>query len=346
MTRPRGFGSDNHAGVLPEVLTALARVNEGHAASYGHDPYTEEVEQRIARGFGPDAQAFFVFNGTGANVVAMRALCRPWDGVICAESSHMHVDEGGAPERVGGFKLLTVTTPDGKLTPELVATRLVRFGDEHAVQPGVVSVTQSTELGTRYSVEELRALADQAHAHGMLLHVDGARLANAAAALGCSLGEAAGDADAISFGGTKAGLMVGEAVVFVRAGLGEPARYLRKQSMQLASKMRFLAAQFEALLTDERWRAAAEHANAMAQRLAAGVRDVPGVRITQAVEANAVFAVLPPGAAEALQADWRFYTWDERTGEVRWMCSWDTTAEDVDAFAAAVAEEVAGCLVR
>lgn len=339
--RPRGFGSDNHAGVLPEALAALGRVNEGHAPSYGHDPYTEQVEAQLCAEFGDGARAFFVFNGTGANVVTMRALCRPWEGVVCAESAHLNVDEGGAPEWVGGLKLLTLPTADGKLTPDLVRLRLVRFGDEHAVQPKVVSVTQTTELGTLYTPDELRALADLAHEHGLLLHVDGARLTNAAAALGCSLAEAAAGADAISFGGTKAGLIFGEAVVFTRPELAEPALYLRKQSMQLASKMRFVAAQFEALLEGERWRAAAGHANAMAQRLAERVGAIDGVTITQTVEANVVFAILPPGVADRLRQDWFFYTWDENTGEVRWMCSWDTTEDDVDAFAAAVEEAVA-----
>jgi threonine aldolase len=341
----RGFGSDNHAGVLPEALDAIARVNEGHSPSYGHDRHSARVEELLQGEFGRDARAFLVFNGTGANVMAMRALCRPWEGVICAESSHMNVDEGGAPERIGGLKLLTVATPDGKLTPELARTRIVRLGDEHAVQPKVISVTQSTELGTLYSVDELRALAALAHGNGMLLHVDGARLTNAAAALDCSLAEASSGADAISFGGTKAGLMFGEAVIFTRPELAEGALYLRKQSMQLASKMRFVAAQFEALLIGERWRTSAGHANAMARRLAERIRAIGEVRITQAVEANVVFAILPPGAAERLQRDWHFYTWDEATGEVRWMCSWDTTEEDVDTFAAAV-QEVVGSPVR
>jgi threonine aldolase len=330
--RPRGFGSDNHAGVLPEVLEAIAAANDGHAPSYGHDPFTERVAGRLREELGGDA--FLVFNGTGANVVALRAMCRPWEGVICAETAHLNVDEGGAPERMGGLKLLTVATPDGKLTPELVEPRLVRFGDEHAVQPRVISITQSTEMGTLYTPAELAALAEQAHSHGLHLHVDGARLANAAAALDATLGEAAGEADAISFGGTKAGLMFGEAVVLRRPEHAEGALYLRKQSMQLASKMRFAAAQFDALLDGERWRAAAAHANAMAQRLAAAVGD--HVRITQPVEANAVFAILDPAHAERLREDWFFYTWDEATGEVRWMCSWDTTEEDVDAFAEAV----------
>ncbi|HEV2813339.1 MAG TPA: aminotransferase class I/II-fold pyridoxal phosphate-dependent enzyme [Solirubrobacteraceae bacterium] len=329
---PRGFGSDNHAGVLPEVLDAIAAANHGHAHSYGDDAWTERVRDRLRAELGGDA--FLVFNGTGANVVALRAMCRPWEGVVCADTAHLNVDEGGAPERVGGIKLLTVPTPDGKLTPDLVEPRLVRFGDEHAVQPRVVSITQSSELGTLYTREEVAALAAQAREHGLLLHVDGARLTNAAAALGSSLGEAAGEADAISFGGTKAGLMFGEAIVLRRPELSEAAVYLRKQSMQLASKMRFVAAQFEALLEGERWRAAAGHANAMARRLADAVGDA--VTITQPVEANAVFALVAPERAAKLREEWFFYTWDESTGEVRWMCSWDTTEEDIDAFAAAV----------
>ena len=336
--RERGFGSDNHAGVLPEVLEAFAAANRGHAHSYGDDDWTRRVEDLFRVEFGPDARAFVVFNGTGANVVSLRAACKPWEGVVCADSSHLNVDEGGAPERMGGLKLLTVHAPDGKLTPERIEPRLVRFGDEHAVQPKVISMTQSTELGTVYSARELAALRDLADRHGLLLHVDGARLTNAAAALGCSLGEAAAGADIVSFGGTKAGLLFGEAVVFLHPELADGALYLRKQSMQLASKMRFAAAQFEALLAGERWRAAAEHANAMAARLAEGVAG--SVKTTQLVQANAVFAVLPPGVAEKLREEWFFYTWDELAGEVRWMCAWDTTEEDVDAFAAAVREAV------
>lgn len=339
---PRGFGSDNHAGALPEVLEALVAASDGtHAGSYGHDAWTERLEEAFARELGPDARVFPVFNGTGANTVVMRALCQPWEGVICAETAHVNVDECGAIERVAGRKLLTVPTPDGKLTPELVETRLVRFGDEHATQPKVVSITQSTELGTLYTLDEIAALSAQAHERGLLLHVDGARFTNAAAALGVSLGELATGVDALSFGGTKAGLVFGEAVVFLRPELADSALFLRKQTLQLASKQRFVAAQMLALLEGERWRAAAGNANAMAQKLAARVRAIPGVEITQEVQANVVFAILPPGAAERLQQDWLFYTWDEARGEVRWMCSWDTTEEDVDAFARAV-EEVVG----
>jgi len=337
------FNSDNYAPALPEVVEAVAAVNHGHEPAYGADSVTARVRDLIRAELGEHAEPFLVLNGTGANVIALRAMLRPWEGVICAESAHLNVDEGGAPEVVGGIKLLTVPAPDGKLTPELVATRIARIGDEHAVQPGAVSVTQSTELGTLYTAAELRALADQAHEHGMRLHVDGARLANAAAALDAPLRALTADvgADVVSFGGTKAGLMLGEAVVLLGEDLAPSLPYLRKQSLQLASKMRYVAAQFEALLTGELWRRAAGHANAMAARLAEEVRDLPGVTLTQAVQANVVFAILPPGVAEALQREWGFYTWDEHTGEVRWMCSHDTREEDVDAFAAAVAAAVA-----
>jgi threonine aldolase len=333
------FNSDNYAPVLPEVMDALAAANHGHVPAYGADEVTARVEARLREELGGDARAFLVLNGTGANVVALRAMLRPWQGVVCADTAHLNGDEGGAPEAVGRIKLLTVASPDGKLTPEMVASWLVRLGDEHAVQPGVVSVAQSTELGTLYTPDELAALAEHAHDNGMRLHIDGARLGNAAAALGVPLRAITTDvgADAVSFGGTKAGLMLGEAIVFPRGEFAEALPYLRKQSMHLASKMRYVAAQFEALLEGELWRRSAAHANAMAARLAAAVRDLEGVSITQPVQANVVFAVLPPGVAETLQRDWGFYTWDEHTGEVRWMCSWDTREEDVDAFAAAVA---------
>jgi threonine aldolase len=340
--RERGFASDNHAGVLPEVLEAIGAANSGHAVSYGGDEWTARAEERFREHFGDEARAAIVFNGTGANVVALEALTRPYEATICAATAHLNVDECGAPERVAGLKLLPVDTPDGKLTPDLVKPRLVRFGDEHAVQPKVISITQSTELGTLYSPDEVRALADQAHERGMLLHVDGARLSNAAASLGVPLRAITTDvgADAVSFGGTKNGMLLGEAVVFLHADLGGEVAFLRKQSMQLASKMRFIAAQFDALLSGDLWRVTASQANAMAQRLAAGVGHIDGVTITQRVEANAVFAVLDPQATTYLQKRWRFYVWDEGTGEVRWMCSWDTTPEDVDAFVADVADAV------
>jgi threonine aldolase len=343
-TRPRGFASDNSAGVHPSVLTAIAAVNDGHVLAYGHDPYTQEIERRVAAQFGERAQAFFVFNGSAANVLSLRAACRPWQGAICADSAHVNVDECGAPESVGGVKLLTVPTPDGKLTPELAERRIDRIGEEHVVQPRVLTVSQSTELGTLYQPDELRALAEFAHGHGLVLHVDGSRLTNAAAGLGVSLGEAstALGADIVSFGGTKNGLLGGEAVVFAEPELAEDFLYLRKLTLQLASKMRFVAAQFDAYLTDDLWHRNAAHANAMAARLQAAVAGVDGLRITRAVQANVVFATLPAEAIGPLQDEFSFYTWDERANEVRWMCSWDTTESDVDAFAAAIAQQLAG----
>jgi threonine aldolase len=332
----RGFASDNSATIHPDVLSAIARVNVGHTFGYGHDEYTQGVERLVAAQFSPSARSFFVFNGTGANVVSLRAICRPWDGVICATTAHLNVDECGAPEHIAGVKLLTVETEDGKLTPELVERRLARVGDEHAVQPQVISISQCTELGTVYTREEMRALGEVAREHRLILHVDGARLANAAAALDVKLLAAVGDADVVSFGGTKNGLLAAEAVVFLKPELAHGFLYLRKQSLQLASKMRFLAAQFEALMRDQLWLRCARHANAMAARLAERVRDLPELTITRPVETNAVFAILPPAVTEALQREYPFYVWDARAGEVRWMCSWDTTEGDVDGFAAAV----------
>jgi threonine aldolase len=337
LTERPGFASDNHAGVHPEVMAAVAAANEGHAAAYGADPWTARAAQRFREHFGPAARAFPVFNGTGANVLCLEALTQRWQGIVCARTAHLHVDECGAPERAGR-KLLVVDTPDGRLTPELVEPLLVRIGDEHAIQPRVVSIAQSTELGTVYPPEAVAALADWAHSHGMLLHVDGARLCNAAAALGVPLRALTTDAgvDAVSFGGTKNGLMGAEAVVLLRDDAGESFKFLRKQAMQLASKMRYISAQLDALLTGDLWLRSAAHANAMAHRLGAALEAVDGVRITQPVEANAVFAVLDAAATERLQRDWPFYVWDEATGEVRWMTAWDTEPEDVDAFAAAV----------
>jgi threonine aldolase len=332
----RGFASDNSATIHPDVLAAIADVNVGHTFGYGHDDYTLSVEARVAAAFGEDASSFFVFNGTGANVVSLRAACRRFEGVICAETAHLNVDECGAPEVIAGVKLLTVAGIDGKLTPELVESRIERIGDEHAVQPHLVSISQCTELGTLYTVDELGALAELAHSHDLLLHVDGARLSNAAAALGASLREAATGADVVSFGGTKNGLLGAEAVVVLNPALAQDFLYVRKQSMQLASKMRFLAAQFDALLTDELWLRCAGHANTMAARLAGALADVPGLTITRPVQTNAVFAIVPSAAIPSLQRQYPFYVWDESAGEVRWMCSWDTTEEDIDAFAAAV----------
>jgi threonine aldolase len=324
--------------VHPAVLEALAVANSGHAFGYGHDERTRSAEQLFVDHFGAHARAFFVFNGTAANVLSLRAVCRRWQAVICAESSHLNVDECGAPESIAGVKLLTVSTEHGKLTPELVESRIERIGFEHAVQPRLVSISQCTELGTVYTPAEIRALAEHAHAHQLVLHVDGARLSNAAVALELPMRELTTElgVDILSFGGTKNGLLGAEAVVFLTPEFSDGFEYVRKQSLQLASKMRFLAAQFEALFTDELWLRSARHANAMAARLAGAVRDVPGLSITRPVETNAVFATLPPAATAELRRHFAFYLWDESTGEVRWMCSWDTAEEDVDTFAEAI----------
>jgi threonine aldolase len=334
----RGFASDNSATIHPDVLAAIARVNVGHTFGYGHDDYTLEVEARVAHEFGRQASAFFVFNGTAANVLSLRAVCRRFEAVICAETAHLNVDECGAPEAIAGLKLLTVPGVDGKLTPASLETRIARIGDEHAVQPHAVSISQCTELGTLYTPLEVGRLADLAHKHDLVLHVDGARLSNAAAALGLPLRDAAAGADIVSFGGTKNGLLGAEAVVILNPELAHDFLYIRKQSMQLASKMRFLAAQFDALLTDELWRRCAGHANAMADQLATAVGGAKGLTITRQVQTNAVFATLPPRVTKRLQEEFPFYVWDEGSGEVRWMCSWDTTEDDIDEFAAAVTE--------
>ena len=338
----KGFASDNYSGAHPEVLEAMVAANADHAVAYGADPWTARAQQLLRDHFGDHAQSFLVWNGTGANVTILRAMCRPWHAVVCAESAHINVDEGGAPEFLVGTKLLDLPTHDGKLTPELVQSAVVRVGDEHAVQARVVSITQTTELGTLYTAAEVRALADVAHANGMYLHVDGARLANAAAALGLPLRAFTTDAgvDAVSFGGTKNGMVGGEAVVLLAPELADGFAWIRKQSMQLASKGRFVAAQFVSLLEEDLWLRSAAHANAMGARLAAAVGGLPGVQLTQATQANVVFAILPAAITARLLEDWPFYVWNEATGEVRWMCSWDTTPEDVDAFAAAVADAV------
>ncbi|MFL6113125.1 MAG: threonine aldolase family protein [Catenulispora sp.] len=338
----RGFASDNYAGIHPEILAAIAVANGGHQVSYGEDVYTEQLREVFRGHFGQHTETFPVFNGTGANVIALDAMSERWGAVIAADTAHINVDECGAPEKIGGLKLLTVATPDGKLTPDLIDTHAWGWGDQHRAQPLVVAITQSTELGTCYTPEEIAAICDHAHGHGMKVFLDGSRLANAAATLGRPFRDFTTDAgvDVLTFGGTKNGLLAGECVVVLNPEAAHGVLYLRKMSMQLASKMRFISAQFEALLSGDLYLRNASHANAMAQRLAAAVRDVPGVRITQEVQANAVFAVLPADVTERLQKRFRFYTWDEHTGEVRWMCSFDTTEADIDAFAAAVREEM------
>ncbi|WP_433665280.1 threonine aldolase family protein [Nocardia sp. CA-128927] len=338
----RGFASDNNAGVHPEVLAALALANGGHQTAYGGDDYTAHLRDVFVQHFGERATAYPVFNGTGANVVALQALLPRWGAVIAADSAHINMDECGAPEKLAGIKIHTVATPDGKLTPDLVDRQAYGWGDEHRAQPLAVSITQSTELGTVYTPEEIRAICEHAHERGMLVHVDGSRLANAAASLGVPLRDFTTDAgvDVLSFGGTKNGLLLGECVVVLDPDAVRDIVYLRKMSMQLASKMRFVSVQFEALLGGDLWLRSAAHANAMAERLEAAVGGIDGVRLVRPVQANAVFAILPRQVTERLQKRYRFYVWDEHTGEVRWMCAFDTTEDDIDGFAEAIADEM------
>jgi threonine aldolase len=344
----RGFASDNYAGVHPEVLEAIARANGGHVPSYGDDVYTNHVQEVFRRHFGDSATTYPVFNGTGANVVALQAVTQRWQSVICTESAHIHVDECGAPEKMGGLKLLTVQAPLGKLTPDSIDSQAWAFDDQHRAQPGVVSITQSTELGTLYTVEEIAAIVERAHSRGMAVHLDGARIANAAAALNVPLSALTTDlgVDIVSFGGTKNGLMFGECVVVLNAQAVRGLDYIRKSSMQLASKMRFVSAQFDALLSGDLWLRNARHANAMAQRLEAAVRSMAGAKVQRPVEANAVFALLPRDVTERLQNRYPFYVWDEQTGEVRWMTSFDTSETDVDSFAAALHQEMVAHVPR
>jgi threonine aldolase len=338
----RGFASDNYSGTHPEVLAALAAANEGHVTSYGGDPYTARLQSEMERLFGGGVQAYPVFNGTGANVLSLQALLPRWGAVVCARTAHINVDENGAPERVGGMKLLSVTADDGKLTPELIDREAWGWGDEHRAQPLAVSITQTTELGTRYSVDEIRSVTEHAHALGMAVHMDGARLANAAAGLGLPVRAFTRDAgiDILSFGGTKNGMLFGECVVALDPGAAPGLEFLRKMNMQLASKMRFVSAQFLALLEDDLWLRSAAHSNAMAARLRAAVEGLDGVELTQETESNGVFAILPEGVADRLRERFAFYDWDAARREVRWMCSFDTREADVDAFAAALREEL------
>lgn len=339
----RGFASDNYSGIHPEVLAAIAEANEGHQIAYGEDLYTARFGEVVRERFGERAEAFPVFNGTGANVTGLQAMLPRWGAVVCAATAHINVDENGAPERVGGFKLLTVPAEDGKLTPELIDREAWGWGDVHRAQPLVVSITQSTELGTLYTVEEIRAIAEHAHERGMLLHLDGARLSNAAVALGEEFRAFTTDAgvDVLSLGGTKNGMMLGEAIVVLNPEAAGGLPYLRKMNMQLASKMRFVSAQLLALYGGDLWHRNASHANAMAARLREELSSVEGVHFTQPTQSNAVFATLPAGVADRVRERFRFYDWDESIGEVRWMCSFDTSEQDVEAFVACIREEIA-----
>jgi threonine aldolase len=333
----KSFGSDNHAGTHPAVMRAIVEANAGDVIAYGADPWTEQAVSDLSRLTGAAGGVYLVLNGSGANVMGLGLLLGRHEAVICAESAHINTDECGAAERILGTKLLTVPAVAGKLTPELIGSRLAGRGDEHFAQPAVVAVTQSTEFGTCYSLAELRAIKEFCAANGLRVFLDGARLANAAAYLGCTLAELAGTADVLSFGGTKNGAMGVEAVIVMRQADTASAPYLRKQHMQLSSKMRFLAAQFNALLTDDLWLANASHANAMAARLATGLAEITGVELRYPVQADAVFARLDPRHIAALQRDWIFSVWDEPASVVRWMTAFDTRESDVDAFLSDIA---------
>jgi len=349
-TKVHSFASDNNSGITPEVLTAIQAANGGHQQACGHqqaygaDDYTAWLDDVIVKHFGSTATVYPVFNGTGANVVSLQAMSPRWGAVICASTAHINVDEGGAPERMGSIKLLPVPTADGKLTPELIDREAWGFGDVHRAQPVVVSITQTTEMGTCYTPEEIRALAEHVHARGMTLHMDGSRISNAAAHLGLPLAALTTEVgvDVLSLGGTKNGALGAEAVVVLNPdaliGGAEALPFVRKLSMQLGSKMRFISAQLIALYEDDVWRRNARHSNEMATLLRTTLEDahLPGVTFTQATESNAVFATLPDGIANTLREKFHFYDWDATCNEVRWMCSFDTTAEHIHAFTAAI----------
>lgn len=330
----RSFASDNNAGVHPEIIKAIKAANDGHVLAYGNDAFTARATKLFQKHFGPDIAVYFVFGGTGANVLGLKAITKSYQTIICAETAHVHVDECGAPENFTGCKLVLVPTTDGKLRVEQIKPLLYGIGVEHHVQPGVISISQATEMGTVYTKKELKTLASFAHDNGMLLHVDGARIANAAVSLGVAFREITTEAgvDVLSFGGTKNGMMYGEAVVFFDQNLAADFKYFRKQGMQLPSKMRFVTAQFEALLSGNLWRRNAMHANRMAQILGGELAKLSQIKITQPVETNGVFAVIPKKYIPALQKKYFFYVWDEEISEVRLMASFDTSEEDIRDF--------------
>jgi len=336
----RSFGSDNHAGVHPAVLAAIAAANKGDAIAYGDDEISSAAQARLCEAAGA-RRAYFVFNGTAANILGLSLLLRPYEAVICAESSHLNVDECGAAERLLGCKLLPVQSPDGKLTPALIESRLTGLGDEHRAQPRVVQIAQVTELGTCYSLVELKKISEYCRSHGLLMYIDGARLANAAAYLGCALADIAGHADVLSFGGTKNGALGVEAVLVMSDVVAEGGQYHRKQLLQLASKMRFLSAQVSALLDNDLWLQNARQANAMAQRLAAAISAEEGIRLAYPMQSNGVFAELDRERIALLQRDWNLHIWSEAANGrcvVRLMTAFDSTEQDIDELAEAISK--------
>ncbi len=334
ISNKRGFASDNNSGVHPKVMNEIINVNNGHVIGYGGDRYSEKALDMLRQHLGTEAEIYFVFTGTAANVLGLAGSMNSWNSVITANTAHIESDECGAPEKFTGCKVLTVETNDGKLRPELLKPHMHGFGFEHHSQPAVISISQTSEMGTLYTVDEIKALADYAHENGLLLHVDGARIANAAVSLRLPFKAFTTDAgvDILSFGGTKNGMMYGEAVCFLKPGLTKGFKYLRKQSMQLASKMRFIAAQYIAYLSDDLWKECASHSNNMALELEKRLRAVKGITITQKVESNGIFVNIPGDVAEQIRKEYFFYPWNEMTSEYRLMTSWDTTLEDIIQF--------------
>lgn len=338
----RGFASDNNAGVHPEILKELQAVNQGHTLGYGDDIYTDMALDIFKRHFGDTVDTYFVFTGTAANVLGISGISRSWNSIITSSTAHLESDECGAPEKFTGCKVLTVDTPDGKINCDLIERHIHGFGFEHHAQPKVISLSQSTEMGTLYTAEEIGKLADYAHENGMLLHMDGARIANAAVSLNLSFRQFTTDAgvDLLSFGGTKNGLMFGEAICFLKPGLSEDFKYIRKQGMQLASKMRFISAQFIAYFRNDLWKNSALHANRMAKQLCNELSEIEGITITQPVQANGVFVIMPPLVAEKLKKRYFFYTWNEQIAEYRLMTSWDTQETDIGEFISLLKKEL------
>lgn len=334
MTKNRTFASDNYAGVHPTIMEALLTANTGHASSYGMDDFTLRAIDKFKEHLGNDIEVFFAYNGTGANVLGLSAITQSFHSVICSDLAHINVDESTAPEKFTGCKLVTIATRDGKIYPDQVEEKIRRVDDQHHPQARVISISQTTEYATVYTIDEIKALAAVARKHNLYLHMDGSRIANAAASLGVSLQALTRNAgvDVLSFGGTKNGMMFGEAVVFFNPALAKYFKFIRKQGMQLHSKMRFIGAQFEAMLSNDLWRKNAAHANAMAKLLEKTLLEFPAVKITQSVDANGIFAILPEVAIPALQAEHYFYVWNERLSEVRLMCSFDTTEDDIRSF--------------
>ena len=338
----RGFASDNNAGVHPEILKEISLINQGHVTGYGHDVYTEQALDIFRQYLGSSTETFFVFTGTAANVLGLSGITRSWNSIIAASTAHLEQDECGAPEKFTGCKVLTVDTPDGKLTPELIEIHMHGFDFEHHSQPKVISITQTTEMGTVYTIDEIKKIADYAHKKGLLLHMDGARLANAAVSLNQPFKAFTTDAgvDVLSFGGTKNGMMFGEAICFLKPGLSDNFKYIRKQGMQLASKMRFISAQYMAYFHNDLWKKLATHSNRMAGIMEGRLKDIKEISITQKVQSNGIFVIMPAKVAERMTAHYFFYPWDEKKSEYRLMTSWDTTEEDIEGFVEILKKEL------